>query len=50
MKSIKKNKAATTMPIEHIIGWIILAALIIFAAAWYLDLGNKAMQLLKEFF
>ena len=50
MKSIKKNKAATTMPLEHIIGWVILAALIIWAIAWYSGLGNKAMQLLKEFF
>lgn len=50
MKLKKNTKAATTMPLEYIIGFIVLAVLIVWAMLWYSGLGNKAMQLLKEFF
>lgn len=54
MNVIKNKKAdvgaATGMTLGEIIGWIIIAALIVFAFFWYSGLGSKMRVALKSYF
>ena len=53
MKLTKNKRAgvgeATGMTGAEIIGWILLAALIIFIAFWYSGLGNYILKILNSF-
>ncbi|MBI2557963.1 hypothetical protein HYW20_01465 [Candidatus Woesearchaeota archaeon] len=53
MKLIKNKRAdvgqSTGMTAGEIIGWILLAALVMFAAFWYSGLGNYILKLLNSF-
>ena len=46
----KKSQEGTGLPLSHIIGFIILFALLVFVLFWYSDLGSKITQLLKSVF
>lgn len=50
MKMTKNKIATTTMPVEYILILIVVALLIIWAIIYYGGLGDRAMQLWKEFF
>jgi len=46
----KKSQEGTGLPLSHIIGFIILFALLVFVLFWYSSLGDKIIGLLKSFF
>lgn len=50
IKNKKSQEGAGSMTFGEIIGWIILAALVIFIIFWYSGLSNQITQLLKSIF